>query len=86
MERECPCWERTLLPVRSQQSVAVRSILGRCHRELGIERGDIVLGYLSQLPNALTPVPCATRETHLVHHAQVFGDRLTSDVGSPVSR
>src|ERR1700730_1129986 len=37
---------------------------------------------LVQLPNALTAVPSATHDTRSLHHTQVFGDRLTSDVGA----
>jgi hypothetical protein len=37
---------------------------------------------LVQLPNALAPVPCVMRQTRLFHHTQVFGDRLTREVGA----
>jgi hypothetical protein len=37
---------------------------------------------LVQLPDAFAPVPHAAQKTCCLHHVQVFGDRLTSDVGA----
>ena len=37
---------------------------------------------LIQLPNAMSPQSGAAQEPRLLHNPQVFGDRLTGDVGA----